>query len=191
MKIRIRKRWLVPVLAILVWLLVHAIYITADGLNDYKGNADVAVVLGNTVFRDSSLSQVLEGRVDAALRLYQDGRVKKIFVSGGSGEYGVGEGDGMKRYLLIKGVPPNDIIADNGGKNTYMTARDFLDSNQEFHFSSAIVVSSYYHITRIKYIFRKLGFHQVEGTHSHRYFPEDGEKMIREFFAFYKYLTFY
>jgi vancomycin permeability regulator SanA len=175
----------------LCWFLLHSLYISYDGMHNYKGNADVAIVLGNTVFADSSLSPWLKGRVEKAWQLYFGGRVKKIFVSGGVGEYGVAEGDAMKRWLVGRNVPASDIIADNGGKNTYMTAKDFVKLNDSMHFSSAIVVTSFYHITRSKYIVWKQGFSEVHGVHSDAYFLDDGFKLFREFFAFYKYLIFY
>jgi len=174
------------------WLLIHSAYVTYDGLHDYTGNADVAIILGNAVFADSSLSLWLQGRVDAAIKLYQEGRVKKIFASGGDGkEYGVPEGNAMKKYLIEKNIPANDIIADNKGNNSYLTAKDFIALNDSLHFSSAIVVSSFYHITRCKYIIKKLGFKNVEGFASKKYFLMDGYGLFREFFAFYKYMLFY
>src|SRR5580698_8403832 len=95
----------------IAWLLIHSIYVAYDGLHDYAGNADVAIILGNAVFADSSLSPWLQGRVDAAIKLYKEGRVKKIFSSGGDGrEYGVPEGNAMKKYLIENNIPANDII---------------------------------------------------------------------------------
>jgi vancomycin permeability regulator SanA len=174
-----------------LWFLVHSAYITFDGLSDYKGKADVAIILGNTVFADSSLSPWLKARVDKAFELYKSGRVRKIFASGGLGEYGVAEGDAMKWYLEARGVPAGDIFSDNNGKNTYMTAIDFIKLNQSFHFSSATVVTSFYHITRSKYIIRKEGFSPVYGVGSGVYFRSDLLRLVREFFAFYKYAIFY
>ncbi len=179
------------VLILLLWILVHAAYVTYDGLHDYAGKADIAVILGNMVYADSSLSPWLKGRVDKALELYRTGRVKKIFASGGKGEYHVREGFAMKRYLLGLGMPSEDIIPDNDGINTYFTARDFMTLDSSMHFSSVIVVSSFYHITRTKYIFRKLGFKNTYGVSSDRYFRQDAFGLFREFFAFYKYVLFY
>lgn len=173
------------------WLLLHSAYVIYDGLHNYSGKADVAIVLGNSVFADGSLSPWLQGRVDAALLLYKEGRVKKIFVSGGKGKYGFHEGDAMKKYLIEKNVPGNDIIKDNNGNNSYLTAKDFIALNDSMHFASAIVVSSFYHITRCKYIIKKLGYKNVEGFASRRYFWQDGYGLFREFFAFYKYMLFY
>jgi len=173
------------------WLLLHSAYVIYDGLHNYSGKADAAIVFGNSVFADSSLSPWLQGRVDAALQLYKEGRIKKIFVSGGKGEYGVHEGDAMKKYLLEKNVSANDIIADNYGSNSYRTAKDFIALNDSLHFASAIVVSSFYHITRCKYIIKKLGYKNVEGYASDKYFWQDVYGLFREFFAFYKYMLFY
>ncbi|HVM88360.1 MAG TPA: YdcF family protein [Puia sp.] len=174
------------------WFLIHSAYVTYDGLHNFKGNTDVAIILGNAVFADSSLSPWLRGRVDAAIQLYKEGRVKKIFASGGEGkEYGVPEGDAMKKYLLKKNIPAYDIISDNKGNNSYLTAKDFIALNDSLHFSSAVVVTSFYHISRCKYIIRKLGFKNVAGYSSKKYFINDAYGLFREFFAFYKYMIFY
>ncbi len=191
----LKKKWPKRVLLILmVWMLIHATIISYDGLHDDAAKADVAVVLGNTVLPDGSLSSWLQGRVDKALTLYQNGLVKKIFVSGGMTkpeDGGWPEGDAMKAYLLKKGLPESDIIADNKGQNTYLTAKDFIAWNRDQHYQSIIIVSQFYHITRTKYIFRKLGFTQVYQAASDEYSWRDIISTIREVPAFYKYLILY
>lgn len=181
---------------LLAWISIHIIYITIDGLRQYKGNADVAIILGNRVFENDSLSSWLQGRVDAALDLYKAGRVKKIYASGGiskndNDEPLYPEGDAMRKYLLLHGVPAADVIADNEGQNTFLTAKDFIAWNQTHHFTSAIVVSQFYHITRSKYILRKLGFKDVHGVSSIHYTTSDIVGTLREVPAFYKYLVLY
>jgi vancomycin permeability regulator SanA len=178
---------------ILLWIVIHSVYITVDGLNDYKGSADIAVVLGNAVNADSSLSPVLRGRVDKAWLLYRQGRVHKVMVSGGKGMKAgkVPEGLAMKRYLVQKGIPPADIIEDNDGESTYLTAKDFRTLNSVQHYSSVIAVSTFYHITRCKYIFRKLGIRNVHGVSSDVFYVNDLFGLPREFLAFYKYLICY
>lgn len=188
-------RWVKRVLLFLfVWMVVHIIYITADGLNNYKGNADVAIILGNRVYYNGSLSTWLQGRVDAALLLYKEGRVKKIYASGGISENDEGnypEGDAMRQYLVNNGVPAGDVISDNHGQNTFLTAKDFINWNTDQHYQSAIVVSQFYHITRSKYIMKKLGFTNVYGFSSSRYAWADVVGTLREVPAFYKYIIIY
>jgi vancomycin permeability regulator SanA len=179
---------------ILIWIVIHIVFITVDGLIDYKGKADVAIILGNAVYADGSLSPWLKGRVDAALELYRQHRVKKIFASGGLGtdeSRHFPEGDAMRNYLVKEGVPAADIIVDNAGVNTYFTAKNFIAWNQSQHDSTAIVVSQFYHITRSKYIMQKLGFEQVYGVASTDYTWRDIIGTLREVPAFYKYLLVY
>lgn len=188
-----RRKMKIAIRLILLWIVIHMAYISIDGLRDYKGTADVAVVLGNRVDADSSLSPVLQGRVDRALLLYRQGRVHKIMVSGGKGLKAgkVPEGMAMRRYLVQKGVPPADIIEDNEGENTYLTARDFRPVADSLHCSSVIVVSSFYHITRCKYIFRKLDIRNVHSASSDVFYANDLVGLMREFPALYKYMFWY
>ena len=189
------NKWINRILVfLLAWIIIHAVYITIDGFNDYTGNADVAIILGNHVYADGHLSSWLKGRVDKALVLYKAGRVKKIYASGGislnkDGPYP--EGDAMKNYLLQQGVPAADIVADNKGQNTFLTAKDFIAWNEGYHYASVIVVSQFYHITRSKYILHKLGFARVYSASSERLAIQDIVGTLREVPAFYKYMLVY
>ena len=177
-----------------IWITVQVVYITIDGLPDYKGTADVAVILGNRVYADGSLSDWLKGRTDKALKLYKEKKVTKIYASGGISQNDDGdypEGTAMKNYLVEHGVPAGDVIADNDGKNTYCTAEDYLKWNQQQKFNSVIVVSQFYHITRTKYIFEKLGIRNVHSASSDVYSWADIPGTLREVPAFYKYLFAY
>ena len=82
MKIRVRKRIWIVGWTLVGWLFLHLLYISWDGLHDDAGKADIAIILGNPVQADGTLSPWLKGRVDRAIALYQQGRVKKIFASG-------------------------------------------------------------------------------------------------------------
>jgi len=178
-----------------IWIAGQVVYTCVDGLSDYKGKADIAIVLGNRVDQDSSLSPVLKGRVDKALKLYREGRVERIMVSGGMGKTdgmgGVPEGMAMKLYLVAHGVPAGRIIEDNNGENTYLTAKDFLPVADSLHIHSAIAVSSFYHLTRTKYIIRHLGFTNIHGAASEDYFANDLVGLPRDCVAIYKYVFAY
>ena len=190
-----RNTWFKRIVFFLLsWIIVHIVYISIDGLQPFKGNADVAVILGNRVFADGSLSSWLQGRVDVALELYRQKRVRKIFASGGISspeDRSYPEGDAMKQYLLRQGVPDTDIIADNAGQNSFLTAKDFINWNATRHYKSVVIVSQFYHITRCKYIFKKLGYKNVVGASSEKYAWDDIRGTLREVPAFYKYLLLY
>jgi vancomycin permeability regulator SanA len=187
-----KYKWLNRILAFLgSWFLLHTLFIVLDGFTNYNGKADVAIVMGNRVYADGSLSSWLKGRVDKSFELYKQGRVKKIFVSGGISTEEDGyypEGDAMKKYLLARGVPEHDIIVDNNGIDTRTTAKNFIEWNKENRYTSAIVVSQFFHITRSKFILKKYGFKKVAGAASKVYSWRDLPSTIREWPAFYKYL---
>jgi vancomycin permeability regulator SanA len=173
------------------WFLLHTAFIMIDGFTDYHGKADVAIVLGNRVYADGSLSSWLKGRVDKALQLYRQKRVKKIFVSGGISSKMDGffpEGTAMRNYLVQAGVPEDDIIVDNKGNDTYATAKNFIAWSKGKQYNSAIIVSQFFHITRSKYTLKKLGFMRVVGIASASYSWRDVPGTVREWPAFYKYL---
>ncbi len=177
----------------LIWFSAHMIYLMVDGMPDTKDKADVAIVLGNRVYSDGSLSSWLQGRVDVALGLYRNGQVQKIFVSGGIPDEpsAYAEGTAMKRYLVKNGVPDTAVIIDDHGDNSYLTAKHFVEWNQNKGYTSAIVVSQFFHITRCKMILHKLGFANVKSASSNVYHWKDALSATREFFAFYKYLVAY
>ncbi len=196
MRTRRKKVWLIVVGILPAWLFLHLVYITIDGLCGYNGSADMAVVLGNRVEADGRLSPVLKGRVDRALDLYRQGRVPRIMVSGGMGERGEDaahyrEGLAMKRYLVGRGVPSDRVVEDNHGENTYLTAKDFLPVADSLQVHSVIVVTSFYHITRTKYILRKLGVRNVHSDASRAFFWNDLLGLPRDAVAFYKYVLVY
>jgi vancomycin permeability regulator SanA len=193
MKMRVAKRWRIVLGVLAAWLFLHMVYIMIDGLWDYSGSADMALVLGNRVEANGRLSPVLRGRVDRALGLYRQGRVARIMVSGGMGLHAgrYPEGLAMKQYLVARGVPADRIVEDNHGENTYLTAKDFLPVADSLQVHSVIVVSSFYHITRTKYILRKLGVRNVHSDASQRFFWNDLVGLPRDAVAFYKYLLIY
>lgn len=179
------KKAKIVILLMLLWLLGHLTYSTIDGLRDAGKSADIAVILGNKVNEDGTLSERLEKRLECGLELYRKGRVKRILVSSGLGKEGFYEGDKMHDYLVKNGVPDSVIIIDNLGVNTDATVENTRKLKDSLCFSSIIVVSQYYHLTRTKMLFRKAGMKDVSSC-SPRYFEiRDCYSSLREFVAFY------
>ncbi len=172
----------------LLFFLVHTAFISFDGLIDDEVHADVALVLGNKVNEDGTLSDRLESRCEKALELYNNGKVNFIVVSGGVGNEGFSEADKMKYYFLKNGVPDSLVLCDNRGDNTESTVKNFVQLNQYRKFSSLIVVSQFYHITRTKKMLRDKEVQNVFGVSPFYFEWRDFYSVLREFFAFYWYL---
>jgi vancomycin permeability regulator SanA len=170
------------------WFLLHIAATTIDGLTNNAQPADCLLVLGNTVNADGSLSPRLRGRLDKALVLYRAGISPIIFVSGGLGKEGHYEGTAMRQYLVSQGVPDGAVLVDNAGNTTQGTARNFAATAQLRHFSSVVVVSQFFHISRTKLLLKQQQFPHIYGAHANYYELRDIYALIREFAAYYTYL---
>ncbi|SDX44527.1 YdcF family protein [Hymenobacter psychrophilus] len=171
---------------LVLWIFGHSVVVVADGLGSSAAPADVAVVLGNKVNEDGSLSVRLTQRLHCGLELYRRGQVKQLIVSGGLGQEGFYEGSKMKQYLVSQGVPAAAVVVDNQGNTTQQTVANVLRLRDSLHFTSLVVVSQYYHLTRTKMLFRQAGF-QAVGSASPLYFEwRDIYSLGREFVAYYQ-----
>lgn len=150
--------------------------------------ADSLLVLGNTVNSNGSLSDRLQARLDKAIQLYHAGTSSTIVVSGGLGKEGHYEGTAMQQYLLRRGIPAAAIVVDNAGNTTQATAQNFTVIAKKRGFSSVIVVSQFFHLSRTKLLLRQQHFAQVYGAHANYYEARDAYALLREFFAYHTYL---
>ena len=177
------------VLLFFSWFLIHEVIIIVDGLLSTPRESDYAVIFGSKVNEDGTMSSRLEARMKMGLELYQDSLVKKLFVSGGLGKEGHYEAQVMAKYLIENGVPKEAVVIDDFGNNSWLTASNFKQIIPEDQ--SVIVVTQYFHISRSKLAFRKVGLEDVSGA-SPRFFEwRDPYSLFREFFGYYKYLLFY
>jgi vancomycin permeability regulator SanA len=189
-----RVAWLRKAKAILIvlaaWVVVHTLLITLDGLHESQQHADIAVILGNKVNEDGTLSERLAQRLACGLALYRSGRVPRLLVSGGLGKEGFYEGTKMRDYLRAHGVPDSAIIVDNAGNNTQQTVRNTARLQPALHFRSVLVVSQFYHLSRTKMLFRQAGFTEVSGASPVYFEWRDVYSLLREFVAYYQALLF-
>lgn len=183
-----RKRIKVVFYVGLLWFVLHQLFSIVDGLNDENEKVDIAVVYGNTVHKDGTLSERLKARLERGIKLYNDSLTDFLFVSGGLGKEGHYEGDKMLAYLLKRGIPKGKIFVDNNGNNTKSTTLNFIEKFGKN--KSLTVVSQFYHISRAKLAFRNYGFKEVYGAHCNYFEFRDFYSCIREFFGYYKYLIF-
>ncbi|MBD0402533.1 YdcF family protein [Flammeovirga sp. EKP202] len=105
------------------------------------------------------------------------------------GKEGHYEAQKMAEYLIQKGIPQQDIIIDDFGNTTWLTAVNFkkLVPNSK----SVVVVSQFSHITRCKLAFKKAGIENVSAVSPNYFEWRDFYSLFREFFGFYKYLFWY
>jgi uncharacterized SAM-binding protein YcdF (DUF218 family) len=147
-------------------LIAQVSYLIMDGLTDELGPADAIVILGSRINSDGKPSYRLKARLNRGYDLYQQGFSRKIVVTGGVGREGYSEAQVMADYLKALGVPSSALLLDKNAKNTYQNAL-FTQRIAKVHgFHSVILVSQYFHITRAKLAFRKVGFQNIYSAHA-------------------------
>ncbi|HEV3245203.1 MAG TPA: ElyC/SanA/YdcF family protein [Candidatus Paceibacterota bacterium] len=115
--------------------------------------AEAAVVLGASV-EGNEPSPILAERANAAIKLYEDGKVSKILVTGDNATTNYDEVNPVQHYLLAAGIPPQDIFLDHAGFDTYSSmyrAKDVFDA------TSVVVVTQDFHLPRAVFTARSLG----------------------------------
>ena len=143
-------------------------------------HADVALVLGNAVESDGQPSARLRARLDRAVEGYRHGDFPRIIASGGIEEGARDEAEVMSRYLVANGVPATDVIADNGGVNTFASARFTARLMRERGWQSVCVVTQYYHVPRARLALRRFGVGKVYSEHAHFFEVRDPFSILRE-----------
>ena len=92
--------------------------------------------------------------MDTAIALYRAGKVSKILVSGDNSTVSYNEVNPVRTYLILKGIPDEDIFLDHAGFDTYSSmyrARDI------FGVTSILVTTQSFHLPRALFIAHRLG----------------------------------
>ena len=114
---------------------------------------DTAVVFGAKVHEGGTLSHMLQDRMDTAIALWREGKVKKLLVSGdGRGPWS--ETKYMKLYAMEKGVAEEDILEDGEGFSTIETV---TRAKELFGIEKCVLVTQKYHLYRAIYAAESLG----------------------------------
>jgi vancomycin permeability regulator SanA len=113
----------------------------------------VALVLGAGVW-GSTPSPFLVGRLNIAVQLYQQGKVKVVLVSGDNSRKDYDEPAVMRDYLVEHGVPAQKIVVDDAGFDTWDSC---VRAKKIFGVDRATVVSQDFHLPRAVALCRRAG----------------------------------
>ncbi|HEX8371108.1 MAG TPA: YdcF family protein [Pyrinomonadaceae bacterium] len=123
-----------------IFLTLHFKNKIYSSINDIPPK-DFAIVFGAAVRPDSGLSDVARERIAAAVLLYQQGKVKKLFISGDNRHHR--EVEAIAQFAINQGVPEKDLIPDALGIDTGDSCRNFKSLSDE-----AILVTQRFHLPR-------------------------------------------
>ena len=146
---------------------------------------EVGIVFGAGIYNNQYHGKALTSRLDTAIKLYKNNKIKKILISGDNSLLDYSEPDVMYNYLIKNGIPKEDIFMDYAGFNTYHTC---LRAKYIFKINKAILISQGFHLPRALYLCQKIDIN-ASGISAENPFsnsPTDSYYSIREILAIYK-----
>ena len=147
------RRLPVKILAVTLVTLLLATIVTGTRIYRYGSVsadtvADAAVVLGAAVWTNN-VSPVFRERINHALNLYRQNRVRKIIFTGGKGSPNEPtEAAAARSYALANGIPAQDILVEQKSHTTYeniVYAKHLADAN---NLKKVLIVSDPLHMKR-------------------------------------------
>lgn len=141
------------VILVLVAFLFYAVTsfrIVHDSNKQEVTHADAIVVFGAAEYAGKP-SPVYRARLDHAFQLFQAGVAPVVITTGGAGgDPDFSEGGVGRDYLLKRGIPEKNLIAETQGSDTAHSAERVGVILRTNHMTSCVAVSDAYHVFRIR-----------------------------------------
>jgi SanA protein len=144
-------------------------------------NCKTAIVLGTSHYLGNGTTNLyFSYRIDAAIKLYEAHKIKKIIVSGDNRVNDYNEPKEMRKALMLKGVPDSCIVLDYAGLRTFDS---MVRCKNIFGQDTAIVISQQFHNARALFISNKIGL-VAYGFNAQEVTTQKAYKVkFREFFS--------
>jgi len=132
----------------------------------FSGNAvfptECAIVFGAAVHKNSTPGPGIRRRVRTATDLYNEGKIEKLYFSGGFGSTFQAKSEAMvmKEVALEAGVPEKDIFIEEQATSTWENIEYTAPMMQNC--TSVVGISDRYHLARIKLIAHKQGWGSLQ-----------------------------
>ena len=145
-------------LVVLLWCSWVTWQIHALAQEDQATPADAIAVFGAAEYAGRP-SPVFHARLDHAVDLYQHGIAPVIIPLGGGSERDSGKTEGGvgRDYLLARGVPMANIIAETRSASTEEQVQRLTEIARDHNFAHIVVVSDATHLFRIRELCRDAG----------------------------------
>jgi len=121
---------------------------------------DVGLVLGTSKFTGNhrSPNPFFEGRIDAAARLFHEGKVRHLLVSGDNGRKSYDEPTWMRDALVARGVPAEAVTLDYAG---FRTLDSVVRAEAVFGLKRFTIITDDFHEPRSVFLARSRGLDVV------------------------------
>jgi uncharacterized SAM-binding protein YcdF (DUF218 family) len=124
--------------------------------------ADCAVVFGAAVTAGDRPGPAMTRRIATAAALYRDGKVKRLFLTGGRGGTGRGDSEAavMEREAIAQGVSPADLTLEDTSRSTIENLRFTRPLTSGC--SSVLGISDGFHLARIRLLASQIGWNALQ-----------------------------
>lgn len=150
----LRRAWMwlaaLAAAAILTWLVSICLGIIAEASRQEIRAADAIAVFGAAEYAGRP-SPVYRARLDHAFDLFQQAIAPVVITTGGAAaDPRFSEGGVGHDYLMHRGIPDSDLIAETQGSDTAQSAQRIGVIMRANHMHSCVAVSDAYHVFRIR-----------------------------------------
>ncbi|SFB97781.1 SanA protein [Marinospirillum celere] len=131
---------------------------TVDRINKTDAactSMDVGILFGTSQYLRSGLPNPhYYGRINEAARLYREGKIQHLLVSGDNRTRYYNEPKRMQQDLIYRGLPETAMSLDHAGFSTFDTLKR---AKQVFNVNQALLITQDYHLPRALFIAESLG----------------------------------
>ena len=146
------------IVAVIVAVPAYALFVTWNSAHNPSSRAlaDVIVIPGAAQL-DGTPGDVLQARLDQAVRLFRAG-VAPLIITVGSGAPGdrTTEADSGRRWLINNGVPRSAVIALPEGRDTLTQTKAYVKEMRTRSIKSVVIATDPFHCQRAMTMARDL-----------------------------------
>jgi uncharacterized SAM-binding protein YcdF (DUF218 family) len=157
-----RHRWIVRLLLFValafgLFLLTTCWQVVHEAGKQELHSADAIVVFGAAEYAGRP-SPVLRARLDHAYDLFKQNLAPVVITTGGAAaDPSFSEGGVGRDYLMHRGIPERDLIAETQGSDTAQSAQRVAVIMRTNGMHTCLAVSDEYHVFRIKRLLQREG----------------------------------
>lgn len=171
-------------MCIVLFLIVEGLIISQFKASP-KAGADVCLILGAQM-KASGPSDVLQRRLDKALDYLRENPDTVVVVSGGQGSNEpVSEAQGMRDYLIARGIAGERILMEDESTNTRENleySAKLIDKSRD----NVVIVTNNFHVFRAVSIAKNQGYNTVQGMAASTHRGNLLNNLLREFLGVLK-----
>lgn len=158
--LKIRRIIIIAIFTIVMLSIISNLIVFVYGEDYVTKNYQVskhqaAIVLGAAVSGDGQPKTMLKDRLEAAINLYFEGKVRKLFLTGSGAEV-----QAMKVFVQKNKITRKDLIIDKSADSTY---ESLYRAKNVYKIKDAVIISQKFHLSRSLFIAKSVGMKDVEG----------------------------